>query len=352
MKKCIITGITGQDGSYLAEILLEKGYEVHGVVRRSSTINTPRIDHLITNDAIFGKTLFTHYGDMNDANNINELVAKIQPDEIYNLAAQSHVKVSFEIPYSTAMVDAIGTLNVLEAVRNHCPKAKVYQASTSEMFGGVGYNMPKEGYNEDSPFHPRSPYGCAKIYAFWITKNYREAYQTYACNGLLFNHESPRRGETFVTRKITIWCGKNYPAMRDGKPVVPLQLGNLNAYRDWGHAKDYARAQYLILQQQVPQDYVISTGETHTIKEFIEKCFKFMELEIEWRGPSYGEYATLKGQSDPVITVNSKYFRPSEVEYLLGDSSKARRELNWTPEYSFDALVNDMMEYDVGLYGH
>lgn len=352
MKKALITGITGQDGSYLAEILLEKGYEVHGIVRRSSTINTPRIDHLMNDERLFGKVFFTHYGDMTDANNINELVSKIQPDEIYNLAAQSHVKVSFEIPYSTAMVDAIGTLNVLEAVRNHCPKARVYQASTSEMFGGVGYNMPKKGYNEDSPFHPRSPYGCAKIYAFWITKNYREAYQTYACNGLLFNHESPRRGETFVTRKITMWCGKNYTALKEGRPVEPLQLGNLNAYRDWGHAKDYAKAQHLILQQERPSDYVIATGETHTIKEFVETCFKYMELEIEWNGPPATEYGAVKGRSGPVVVVNSKYFRPSEVEYLLGDSSKARKELGWIPEYSFDGLVNDMMEYDVGLYAH
>lgn len=350
MKKALITGITGQDGSYLAEILLDKGYEVHGIVRRSSTINTPRIDHLMSDETLFGKTFFTHFGDMNDANNINQLVSEIQPDEIYNLAAQSHVKVSFEIPYSTAMVDAIGTLNILEAVRNHCPKARVYQASTSEMFGGVGYNMPKEGYNEDSPFHPRSPYGCAKIYAYWITKNYREAYNTYACNGLLFNHESPRRGETFVTRKITIWCGRYYSNLKEGRKVEPLQLGNLNAYRDWGHAKDYARAQHLILQQDRPDDYVIATGETHTIKEFVEKCFKFMELEIEWKGSPLSEYATLKGKSDPIVAVNPKYFRPSEVEYLLGDSSKARKVLNWTPEYSFDDLVNDMMEYDIGAY--
>jgi GDPmannose 4,6-dehydratase len=355
MKKALITGITGQDGSYLAEILLEKGYEVHGIVRRSSTINTPRIDHLITNDSIFNKTLFTHHGDMTDANNLNDLVSRIQPEEIYNLAAQSHVKVSFEIPYSTAMVDAIGTLNVLESVRNHCPTAKVYQASTSEMFGGIGYNMPENGYTEKSPFHPRSPYGCAKIYAYWITKNYREAYNIFGCNGLLFNHESPRRGETFVTRKITIWCARNYAAMKEGIKVEPLQLGNLNAYRDWGHAKDYAKAQHLILQQNEPDDYVISTGETHTIREFVEKCFKYMDIEIEWFDDSdYGypnEVGCIKGKNFPVVAVNPKYFRPSEVEYLLGDSTKARKELNWKPEYTFDGLVNDMMKHDMGLYG-
>jgi GDPmannose 4,6-dehydratase len=285
---------------------------------------------------------------MTDANNINELVSKIQPDEIYNLAAQSHVKVSFEIPYSTAMVDAIGTLNVLEAVRNHCPSSKVYQASTSEMFGGIGYNMPKEGYNETSPFHPRSPYGCAKIYAYWITKNYREAYNTFACNGLLFNHESPRRGETFVTRKITIWCGMNYGSLMEGCPVEPLQLGNLNAYRDWGHAKDYAKAQHLILQQDVPRDYVIATGETHTIKEFIEKCFVHMKLDLEWYGEKENEVGLCKGKK--VIVVNPKYYRPSEVDYLLGDSTKARTELKWKPEYTFDGLVKDMMSYDLGRW--
>jgi GDPmannose 4,6-dehydratase len=348
MKKALLTGITGQTGSFLAEILLDLNYEVHGIIRRSSTINTPRLDHLIDNSNIFGKKLFLHHGDVTDANNINELVTKIQPDEIYNLAAQSHVKISFEIPYSTAMVDALGTLNILEAARNHCPETKVYQASTSEMFGGIGYNMPVTGYTEQSPFHPRSPYGCAKIYAYWITKNYREAYNIYACNGLLFNHESPRRGETFVTRKITIWCAKNYKAIKEGMVVMPLELGNLNAYRDWGHARDYAKAQHLILQQDTPNDYVIASGETHTIKEFVEKCFVYMNLPIEWAGSGENEIGLSNGC--PVIKVNPKYFRPSEVEHLLGDASKARKELNWKPEYTFDGLVEDMMKSDMGIY--
>lgn len=348
MKKALITGVTGQTGSYLADYLLTLGYEVHGIIRRSSTINTPRIDHLMDDPKIMNKTFFAHYGDVTDANNINELVSKIQPDEIYNLAAQSHVKVSFEIPCYTAMVDGLGTLNVLEAARNHCPTARVYQASTSEMFGGIGYNMPVTGYTEKSPFHPRSPYGCAKIYAFWITKNYREAYGMYSCNGLLFNHESPRRGETFVTKKITSWCGKNFESLRDGRSVDALQLGNLTAHRDWGHARDYAKAQHLILQQDVPQDYVIATGETHTIKEFVEKCFKHMKMDLEWYGEKENEVGLCKGKK--VIVVNPKYYRPSEVDYLLGDATKARTELKWKPEYSFDGLVKDMMEWDLGRY--
>lgn len=351
MKKALITGVTGQTGSYLADYLLSIGYEVHGIIRRSSTINTPRIDHLMDDSKVMNKTFFAHYGDVTDANNINDLVSKIQPDEIYNLAAQSHVKVSFEIPCYTAMVDGLGTLNVLEAARNHCPKSHVYQASTSEMFGGIGYNMPPTGYTEKSPFHPRSPYGCAKIYAFWITKNYREAYGMYSCNGLLFNHESPRRGETFVTKKITSWCGKFYQQMKENtyyKNFKPLELGNLLAHRDWGHAKDYARAQHLILQQDTPQDYVIATGETHTIKEFVEKCFDYMELKLEWSGEKENEVGLFNGKK--VVCVNPKYYRPSEVDYLLGDATKARQELNWKPEYTFDGLIKDMMDDDLGRY--
>lgn len=355
MKKALITGITGQTGSYLAELLLQKGYEVHGIIRRSSSINTPRIDNLILDSNIFNITLFLHHGDITDANNINDLVRKIQPDEIYNLAAQSHVKVSFEIPSYTASVDAIGTLNILEAVRIYCPESKVYQASTSEMFGGVGYNMPENGYNETSPFHPRSPYGCAKLYAYWITKNYREAYNTFACNGLLFNHESPRRGETFVTKKITTWCGKNQDILNGSHKyfgLKPLELGNIHSYRDWGHAQDFAYAQYLMLQQSKPSDYVISTGETHTIKEFLEKCFKFMGLVVEWRGMGVEAQGWVKTVNAPVVVINEKYFRPSEVDYLLGDSTRARKELNWQPTFSFDDLVVDMMTYDIGLYGY
>jgi GDPmannose 4,6-dehydratase len=354
MKKALITGISGQDGSYLAELLLSKDYEVHGIIRRSSSINTDRIDSLIENDKIFNKTLFLHYGDVTDANNLNELVTKIKPDEFYNLAAQSHVKVSFEIPSYTAQVDGVGTLNVLEAVRNHSPETKVYQASTSEMFGGVGYNMPKTGYTEKSPIHPRSPYGCAKVYAYWITKNYREAYGLHASNGWLFNHESPRRGPTFVTKKITTWFGKNIECILENKPfrwnLSPLQMGNLHSFRDWGHAKDYVEAQYLILQQDKPDDYVIATGETHTVKEFIDYCFACMSngKTLEWYGSGIDEKAYYNGRI--VVEVNSQYFRPSEVDYLLGDATKARSVLGWEPKYDFKRLVEDMSEYDKGFY--
>ena len=355
MKKALITGITGQDGSYLTELLLEKGYEVHGIVRRSSTINTPRIDHLIDNPKIFGKTLFLHFGDMTDANALNEITKKIQPDEFYNLAAQSHVKVSFEIPTTTAMIDAIGTLNVLEAVRVHSPHTRIYQASTSEMFGGVGYNMPKTGYTEKSAVHPRSPYGCAKVYAFWITNNYRESYGMHASNGWLFNHESPRRGETFVTKKIAVWFGKNIEHILDGKKTFrtgdkPLQMGNLHSYRDWGHAQDYVEAQYLILQQPKPDDYVIATGETHTVKEFIDLCFSYMSdgKKLDWFGSGIDEKAYYNGKA--VVEVNPQYFRPAEVDYLLGDSTKARTVLGWKPRYNFDKLVQEMAEYEKGFY--
>ena len=347
MKKALITGITGQDGSYLTELLLEKGYEVHGVVRRSSTINTPRIDHLINDKNIFNRYLFLHFGDVTDANNINDLVKKIQPDEFYNLAAQSHVKVSFEIPSYTAMVDGIGTLNVLESVRNFSPHTKVYQASTSEMFGGVGYNMPKTGYTEQSAIHPRSPYGCAKVYAYWITKNYREAYNMHASNGWLFNHESPRRGETFVTRKITLWFAKNASKILKGESVIPLQMGNIHSYRDWGHAKDFVEAQYLILQQNKPDDYVISTGKAYTVKEFIDLCFLHVSsgVSLEWYGIGADEKAYFNDK--PIVEINSKYFRPSEVDYLLGDSTKSKKILGWEPKYDFVKLVREMITYDL-----
>lgn len=355
MKKALITGITGQDGSYLAEYLIEKGYEVHGVIRRSSSLNTPRIDHLINDKKIFNKILFLHYGDVTDSNNLNELVSKIKPEEFYNLSAQSHVKVSFEIPTYTAMVDGIGTLNVLESVRNHSPQTKVYQASTSEMFGGVGYNMPKTGYTEESAIHPRSPYGCAKVYAYWITKNYRESYGMFAANGWLFNHESPRRGETFVSRKITVWMAKNIYKILNGNEVSgsdysPLQMGNLNAYRDWGHAKDYVEAQHLILQQDKPDDFVIATGKTYTVKDFIDLCFLHASdgISLEWRGTGIEEKAYYNDKL--VVEVNSKYFRPSEVEYLLGDATKAEKVLGWTPKYDFRSLVREMMLSDLRLY--
>lgn len=354
MKKAFITGISGQDGSYLAELLLSKDYEVHGMLRRSSSINTDRIDHLIGDNKVFNKRLFLHYGDVTDANNLNELVSKIRPSEFYNLAAQSHVKVSFEIPSYTAQVDGIGTLNVLEAVRNHSPDTRVYQASTSEMFGGVGYNMPPTGYTETSPIHPRSPYGCAKVYAYWITKNYREAYNMHASNGWLFNHESPRRGPTFVTKKITSWFGRNIDSILGNKPFwcndSSLQIGNLHSYRDWGHASDYVEAQYLILQQDKPDDYVIATGETHTVKEFIDYCFACMSngKSLSWLGEGANEKAYYNDRV--VVEVNPQYFRPSEVDYLLGDSTKARTILGWKPKYDFKKLVEDMSEYDKGVY--
>lgn len=343
MKKALIFGVTGQDGSYLSESLLKKGYDVRGVIRRSSSINTPRIDHLMDNP-----NFKTVYGDVTDPVSVNGIISSYKPDEIYGLAAQSHVKVSFEIPYYTAQVDAVGALNILEAVRSLSPETRVYQASTSEMFGGMGYNMPQGGYTEDSPFHPRSPYGVAKLYAYWIMKNYRESYGTYACNGLLFNHESPRRGETFVTRKITQWCGKNFLLLR-GKAFsdkfIPLTLGNINAYRDWGHASDYVEAMYLMLQQEKPDDYVVATGETHTVKEFVTLCFKWMCVDIKWEGEGEKEVGLVDG--NVVVKIDPKYYRPSEVEYLLGNPLKAKTLLNWKPQFSFNDLVEDMMRSDV-----
>ena len=342
MKKALITGITGQDGSYLAEFLLEKGYEVHGIVRRTSTYNTKRIDHLYENPAIFNKTLFTHYGDVTDPINIISIIAKHKPDEIYNLAAQSHVKVSFDEPHYTAQVDALGTLAILEAARTNVPNARIYQASTSELFGGIPKEMPKDGFDENTPFHPRSPYGVAKIYGYWATKNYREAYNTFACNGILFNHESPRRGETFVTRKITLWLAKY---IKLNGAVEPLQIGNIDAYRDWGHAKDYVETMYAILQQPKPDDYVISTGEAHSVREFIQTAFNVVGKHVEWHGDTDNEYATINGSV--VIQVNKEYYRPSEVPYLLGNNSKARRVLGWKPKHTFYDLVSDMVNSDL-----
>jgi GDPmannose 4,6-dehydratase len=341
-KKAFITGTTGQDGSYLSELLLEKGYEVHGVMRRSSSFNTKRVDHLI-DSPLFNNTFFLHFGDVTDPSNLDALMSKIKPDEVYNLAAQSHVKVSFEIPNYTGQVDALGTLNVLESVRTNCPNAKIYQASTSELYGGLGYNMPEGGYTEESPFHPRSPYGCAKIYGYWITKNYREAYNMFACNGILFNHEGPRRGDTFVTKKITNWMRSNIQDIKNAKKLKPLELGNLNSYRDWGHAKDYVNAMYLILQQDKPDDYVISTGEAYSVKQFVEECLKYYGEKIIWVGEKENE----KGYSSNgqlIVVVNPKYFRPSEVPYLLGNSTKAKTKLNWVPQYNFSGLVSDMLE--------
>jgi GDPmannose 4,6-dehydratase len=348
-KKALITGVTGQDGSYLAELLLEKGYEVHGVVRRSSSFNTKRIDHLY-NSQEFNKTFFTHFGDVTDPVVISGLVSSIKPDEIYNLAAQSHVKVSFEIPYYTANVDAVGTLNILEAARNHAPEAKVYQASTSELYGGLPDEMPETGFDETTPFHPRSPYGCAKIYAYWATRNYREAYNMFACNGILFNHESPRRGETFVTRKITLWFAEYCNAIANKKPFTPLQIGNLDAFRDWGHAKDYVEAQWLILQQDKPDDYVIATHEAYSVRNFIDKAFSIFGLQLEWDASKGKDQEVARCNGQIVVQVNPKYYRPSEVPYLLGNPKKSNTILNWKPKYNFEALVEEMVKEDLKQY--
>jgi GDPmannose 4,6-dehydratase len=333
MKVALITGITGQDGSYLAELLLEKGYEVHGIVRRASLINTHRIDH------IYGE-IKLHYGDLTDSTNLVRVIQQIQPDEIYNLGAQSHVKVSFEIPEYTGQVDALGTLRVLEAVRllGLEKKTRIYQASTSELFGLV-QEIPQK---ETTPFYPRSPYGCAKIYGYWITKNYREAYNMYACTGILFNHESPRRGETFVTRKIT----RGLKAISEGKQNV-LYLGNLNAKRDWGHAKDFVRAMWMMLQQETPEDYVIATGEQYSVRQFVEEAAPYFGFDIEWYGEGEDEIGMDKKTKKTIIAVNSKYYRPTEVETLLGDSSKAQEELGWIPEITFTELVEDMCKNEI-----
>jgi len=328
MKVALITGITGQDGSYLAELLLSKGYEVHGIVRRASLINTHRIDH------IYNK-INLHYGDLTDSTNLVRVIQQVQPDEIYNLGAQSHVKVSFEMPEYTGQTDALGTLRVLEAVRllGMEEKTRIYQASTSEMFGKV-QEIPQR---ETTPFYPRSPYGCAKVYGYWITKNYRESYGLYACTGILFNHESPRRGETFVTRKIT----RALKAIQEEKQSI-LRLGNLNAKRDWGHARDFVEAMWLMLQQNIPDDYVISTGEQYSVREFVDKAAPYFGMNIEWRNEGLNEIGIDRNTGQLRIVVDEKYFRPAEVETLLGDSSKAHKELGWKPKTTFDQLVEDM----------
>jgi GDPmannose 4,6-dehydratase len=339
-KKALITGITGMDGSHLAELLIEKGYEVHGIIRRTSTFNTGRIDHIFNEIKL-------HYGDVTDPLVISNLISQIQPDEVYNLAAQSHVKVSFEIPYYTAQVDALGTLAILEAVKNHCPKAKVYQASTSELYGGMGYNMPETGYTETSFMHPRSPYGVAKLYGLWITKNYRESYDMYISNGILFNHEGERRGETFVTRKITMALSKIKNHLDNGNLDFPvLKLGNLYSKRDWGYAKDYVEGMWLMLQQDKPDDFVLSTGETHSIKEFIELACKECGWNINWIGDGVSEKGLLDN-GITIIEVDEKYYRPAEVEILLGDSTKAKNDLGWEPKVKFEELVKIMMEHDI-----
>ena len=331
MKIALITGITGQDGSYLAELLLEKGYEVHGIVRRSSLINTHRIDHIY-------KQIKLHYGDLTDATNLISVIQKVQPDEIYNLGAQSHVKVSFEIPEYTGQVDGLGTLRILEAVRllGMDKKTRIYQASTSELYGKV-QEVPQ---TETTPFYPRSPYGVAKLYGYWIIKNYREAYNLHASSGILFNHESPRRGETFVTRKITRGLSQISVGLQD-----ILYLGNLDAKRDWGHAKDFVEAMWLMLQQDEPDDYVIATGKQYSVREFVERAAPFFGLNIVWKGEGLDEEGVDKITGRSIIKVSEKYFRPTEVESLLGDPSKAKEKLGWEATTTFDQLVEDMCIY-------
>lgn len=339
IKKALITGITGQSGSHLADLLLEKGYEVHGIIRRCSTFNTDRIDH------IFDK-LQLHYGDLTDPLVISNLISEIQPDEVYNLAAQSHVKVSFEIPYYTAQVDGLGTLAILEAVKNHCPKARIYQASTSELYGGMGYNMPATGYTEESVMHPRSPYGCAKMYGLWITKNYRESYGMHISNGILFNHEGERRGETFVTRKVTKALGviKNY--LDHGATDFPtLKLGNLYSKRDWGYVKDFVYGMWLMLQQDKPDDYVLATNETHSIKDFVNLAALECGMELKWQGSGKDEKAYFDGMV--IVEIDERYYRPAEVDVLLGDYTKAKEKLGWEPKTKFNELVKIMIKHDI-----
>ena len=356
MKIALITGITGQDGSYLAELLLEKGYMVHGVKRRASSFNTQRIDHIYQDQHEAHVNFKLHYGDLTDSTNIIRIIQEVQPDEIYNLGAMSHVKVSFDSPEYVANVDGIGTLRILEAVRilGLAKKTRIYQASTSELYGGLAENKNEKGfYDENSPFYPRSPYGVAKIYGFWITKNYREAYDIYACNGILFNHESPRRGETFVTRKITMATA----AIAKGKQEC-LYLGNLNSQRDWGHAKDYVEAMWRILQQDVAEDYVIATGVTTYIRDFVIMAFNEIGVELSFEGENENETAKIVKCNNPlyqleigkvVVRVDPEYYRPTEVDLLIGDPAKSKK-LGWEPKYDLAALVKEMVESDLNLY--
>jgi len=339
-KKALITGITGQDGSYLAEFLLAKGYEVHGIKRRSSLFNTARIDHLFHDTHEEGRPFFLHYSDLTDATSIMRIIDALEPDEIYNLGAQSHVKVSFDTPEYTAQADAIGTLRILEAVREiKSNKAiRIYQASTSELYGLV-QEIPQK---ETTPFYPRSPYAVAKLYAYWIVVNYREAFGMYACNGILFNHESPRRGETFVTRKVTRAAARISVGLQE-----KLYMGNLNSLRDWGHAKDYVEAMWLMLQQDEPDDFVIATGVQHSIRELIELSFSHVGIKIEWSGEGISEVGINRSTQQPVVEIDPAYFRPTEVETLLGDSTKAKLKFGWAPKITFEELIKEMVEEDV-----
>ena len=352
MKKAIITGVTGQDGAYLAEFLLNKGYEVHGIKRRSSLFNTERVDHIYEAPDKKGKRFFLHYGDLSDSTNIIRIMQEVKPDEVYNLAAMSHVKVSFEMPEYSADINALGTLRILEAIRilGLEKKTKFYQASTSELFGKVA-ETPQ---TETTPFYPRSPYAVSKLFAYWITINYREAYSIFACNGILFNHESPIRGETFVTRKITTAVAK----MVSGYDEI-LRLGNLDAERDWGHAKDYVEAQWLMLQQEKPEDYVIATGTKYSIRDFAIKAFKVLDIEIKFSGEGKDEIAKIVACNNPeyqieigkiVVAVNERYFRPTETDTLIGDASKARKQLDWKPKYDINSLVKEMVLSDLDKY--
>ncbi|MSQ46390.1 MAG: GDP-mannose 4,6-dehydratase [Ignavibacteria bacterium] len=335
--KALITGITGQDGSYLAELLLDKGYEVHGIIRRSSSFNTGRIDHIYNNPKYIGKNFYLHYGDITDGSNLNRLLEKIAPDEIYNLAAQSHVKVSFEIPEYTAQVDAVGTLRFLEAIRETKVNTKFYQASTSELFGKV-QEIPQK---ETTPFYPRSPYGVAKLYGYWIIVNYRESYNIFACNGILFNHESPRRGETFVTRKITLGASRIKLGLQQ-----KLLLGNLNSSRDWGYAPEFVEGMWRILQQSTAEDFILATGKTTTIRKFTELAFEELGIQLKWEGEGINEKGIDSKTGNSIIEIDPKYFRPAEVDLLIGDASKAEKKLGWKAKTSIEELVRLMVKSD------
>ena len=335
MKKALITGITGQDGSYLAEFLLEKGYEVNGIIRRSSVFTTKRLTSEVWNHPNF----HAHHGDLADSSNLHRLISKLNPDEIYNLGAQSHVAVSFDVPEYTGEVDALGAIRLLDAIRDTGVHTKYYQASTSELFGGLPETAPQ---SESTPFYPKSPYGAAKLYAYWVTVNYRESYDLFACNGILFNHESPRRGETFVTKKISKAVANIFKGNQE-----KLSLGNLYAKRDWGHARDYVEAMWAMLQLEKAEDFVIASGETHTVKEFVEKAFNVVNIQLEWTGEGINERAINKSNGKTIVEINPKYFRPAEVDLLWGNPEKANQKLNWKPKISFDQLIEGMVKYDL-----
>ncbi len=344
MKKALISGITGQDGSYLAEILLEKGYEVHGIIRRSSSFNRGRIDHLyIQNADLMNRRLFLHYGDVTDTSNLNRILEKVKPDEIYNLAAQSHVKVSFDMPEYTAQVDAVGTLRFLDAIRETGAKTRFYQASTSELYGKA-QAVPQ---NEKTPFYPRSPYGVSKLFGYWIVVNYREAYNLFAVNGILFNHESPRRGEAFVTRKITLAAARIKLGLQPA-----LALGNLGAKRDWGYAREYCEGMWTMLQQEAPDDYVLATGETHTVREFADIAFRELGMPLTWEGDGRNERGIDRSTGKALVVVDPRYYRPAEVELLIGDAAKARAKLGWAPKTKFEELVIMMAKADYERVSH